>query len=187
LGKSRRRTPIIAMTGHAIQGFKERCFEVGMDDFLTKPVKRDDLTTMVKKWISPCCEDVAPVMTGAQSMKSVLSMPEDDHSPINVEQILEEFDGDKEFLKKLIKEFMDKVKEQIGCMKKAVSEGNAQVVKEEAHSIKGGASNLTAMDLSKSALDLERIVNAGLMEGSLEALVRLEQEYEKLAAFARRF
>jgi CheY-like chemotaxis protein len=43
--------PIIAMTGHAIEGFRERCLDAGMDDFITKPVFRDDLISMVKKWL----------------------------------------------------------------------------------------------------------------------------------------
>jgi PAS domain S-box-containing protein len=45
-----RRTPIIAMTAHAIKGYREKCHESGMDDYITKPVRRADLLGMLEKW-----------------------------------------------------------------------------------------------------------------------------------------
>jgi two-component system, sensor histidine kinase and response regulator len=40
--------PIIAMTAHAIKGFREQCLEAGMDDFITKPIKPDEMYRAVE-------------------------------------------------------------------------------------------------------------------------------------------
>ncbi len=45
------RVPIIALTAHAIKGYKEQCLERGMDDFATKPLKKKTLFEIVNKWL----------------------------------------------------------------------------------------------------------------------------------------
>jgi two-component system, sensor histidine kinase and response regulator len=46
------RTPIIAVTAHAIVGYREKCIENDMDDYITKPLRKKDLLDIVRKWVS---------------------------------------------------------------------------------------------------------------------------------------
>ncbi|MFQ5676273.1 MAG: response regulator, partial [bacterium] len=47
------RVPIIALTAHAIEGYREKCLESDMDDFITKPIKKRILLDAVEKWLDP--------------------------------------------------------------------------------------------------------------------------------------
>ncbi|MGD9975315.1 MAG: response regulator [Desulfatirhabdiaceae bacterium] len=48
--KGFKHTPIIAMTAHALKGDREKCLEAGMNDYISKPIKRDLVMDMLKKW-----------------------------------------------------------------------------------------------------------------------------------------
>ena len=99
-----------------------------------------------------------------------------------VKEILE---GDEEFLLEVLEGFFENVTSQIGIIRQAISEGDAEVVRREAHSIKGGAANLTADALSKIAFELENIGRSGVLEKSIETLEKLEQAFSRLERFAK--
>jgi len=81
--------------------------------------------------------------------------------------------------------FLDNVMTQIGTIRQAITDGDGEVVRREAHSIKGGAANLTADAVSKVAFELENIGKSGALEGAIEVLGRLEKEFYRLEDYAR--
>jgi two-component system, sensor histidine kinase and response regulator len=177
-----RRVPIIAMTAHAMQGYRERCLEADMDDYMTKPLKRKELLAMVDKWstaIADCGLRIADSKPEVQDPESGL-----ESDPMDFAQAIEEFEGDEEFLMEVLEGFFENVTSQIGIIRQAISAGDAEVVRREAHSIKGGAANLTADVLSKTAFELENIGRSGVLENSVETLERLEQAFSRLEHFA---
>ena len=103
---------------------------------------------------------------------------------MDLDKAIDEFEGDKEFLIEVLEGFLGNVKSQIGIIRQAISDGDTEVVRKEAHSIKGGAANLTAEDLSRVAFELENIGKSGNLEQTPDILDRLEEEFHRLEMFA---
>jgi CheY-like chemotaxis protein len=50
---SGRRTPIVALTAHALQGYREECLQAGMDEYLTKPIRLEELARTLARVVEP--------------------------------------------------------------------------------------------------------------------------------------
>jgi CheY-like chemotaxis protein len=56
--------PIIAMTAHAIKGFRDRCAEAGMDDYITKPIDPEEMFKAVEKLVGNAIDLTSPLPPG---------------------------------------------------------------------------------------------------------------------------
>ncbi len=180
------RVSIIATTAHAIKGFKEKCLENGMDDYITKPIRKREFLKFVEKFIK---------LEQESSDENIHEQPKDITikdginikwvDPMNFDQATEEFDNDRDFLMEVLNGFLKNVETQIKTMRQAISEGNSEVIKTEAHSIAGGASNMTAYKLNKIAIELENLGRSNMLENGYEVLKKFEKEFERLKEYTR--
>lgn len=104
---------------------------------------------------------------------------------MNYQVALEEYEGDKDYLMELLNGFLDEVRGQIEIIRQAISDENAEVVRKQAHSIKGGSSILTAHDLSEVAYQLQTVGESGDLEEGTKVLESLEKEFHRLEAYAK--
>jgi PAS domain S-box-containing protein len=170
------RIPIVAMTAHAVSGIRDKCVEAGMDDYISKPLRRSDLITMINKW--------TPSKTGTATalLKTDPLLHEEKHrpsatDPIDFEKALKEFENDRDFLTEVLEEFIRTVGEQLPKIRQALASKDADTLKQEAHSIKGGAANLTARELSEAAGALEDIGKTAHFEDGPRAFEAFEKAY----------
>ncbi len=105
-------------------------------------------------------------------------------TPMDFEMALEEFGDDREFLMTLLGGFLDIVEAQLGKIQDGLAQGDSELIRGEAHAIKGGALNLTANELAKVAANLEDIGKSGELTKGAETFERLEREFHRLKKYA---
>ncbi len=178
ISAERKKVPIVAMTAHAIKGFREKCLEIGMDDYITKPLRKKEFLDFVGKY-EKLESGLLDIGNNEQSKDTNSKMEE----PINLEQAVDEFDNDREFLMEILNGFLENVKVQIKILNQAISEDDSEKVVKEAHSIAGGATNLCAHELGRIAIELEDLGRANTLESGREIFRQLESEYNRLRDF----
>ncbi len=168
------KTPIIAMTAHAMAGDRQQCIDAGMDDYIAKPLKRKKLIKIIENWTGSKTKQI-----NTENIEAVNKAQKDD-PPVDYEKLMEDFDCDKEFLSELFSGFQKNIKLQLPALEKAIADEDTAIVIREAHSIKGGAANLTANNLSKAAFDLERLGESDSLENSETVFESLKKEVYRL-------
>jgi two-component system sensor histidine kinase/response regulator len=171
--------PIIAMTAHAIKGYRDKCLAVGMDDYITKPFRKSDLFKIINRWGLAGSQPRSATGAGVAPPTETGSRNE---APLKFDQAVEEFEGDEELVKTLLDEFLATARGQIDEMREALEQGKAEPVGIHAHSIKGAAGNITAFRLSVAAAKIEKQAKEGRLDGMNDLLDKLDDELRELVS-----
>src|SRR5439155_514770 len=187
---SGRHVPIIAMTANAMRGDREKCLQAGMDDYLPKPVKLQDLDQSLKRWIKKgettgkarrtVSRAVARPKGKTDRASSVA--PPSEASPLDPEIFgqLREADsaGGNGFLAGLIQKYLQEAPTRILALRDAVGRADCAVVVKAAHALKGSAGALGAMTMAAACSNLETLGRSESLAGAEALLVRVEKEFD---------
>ncbi len=170
------KTPIIAMTGNAFEKDREKCFQAGMDDFISKPVEPDVLARMLHSHLAKEENNqkgkvsVEPEVI-ADSVDSKGQTPVFDREKCN-----ERFGNDEELVQVVLESFFQEIAELIGNLATAVQDQDAQTIRSCAHALKGSAANVNAEQLRQTAFTLEQQSRQGNIESADQILAEIESQ-----------
>ena len=170
------RIPIIAMTANALQGDREKALEAGMDDYVAKPVRANELEEALHRWTSiaePGIEE-----NGVQDVKNGNGSAVLDPDVLRSLEELEE-DGEPSLLAELAGMFLQDADLRIRTLHKAVEENDANSVREASHALKGSSGNLGAWRIQEVCDLLQKTAESEEMCQVPELLRRLEEELER--------
>ena len=158
---------IIAMTAHAMKGDAERCLAAGMDAYVPKPIRTQEL----EKAISQLVSTAQPKKYTASPVKENL---------IDHRALLAGVDGDRRLLSELASMFLADYPRTLVQMKYALRLEDADALAKEAHKLKGAIGNFAAKSATAAAELVDRLAREGDLRAASDALTTLESELTML-------
>jgi signal transduction histidine kinase/CheY-like chemotaxis protein/HPt (histidine-containing phosphotransfer) domain-containing protein len=161
--------PVVAMTALAMKGDRERCIEAGMDGYLSKPIRQQELDEALESYVD-------------RKRTSLISAPTTSiqETSVDADELLERIDGDYSFLAELAELFRKDYPRQLMAAREAQSRQDCQAVEKASHTLKGALANLAAGPASRIAQDLEANARSGDLTHADSALHQLEEELKRV-------
>ncbi|MFN6564622.1 MAG: GAF domain-containing protein [Nostoc sp. ChiSLP01] len=138
---SRRRPVVIAMTANAMKEDKQKCLNAGMDDYLSKPVLKEKLATVLDHWADIILSQ--QVIVECEQTVSPINNAQIDQT-INWEHLHQLSDNDTQFELNLLQIFVQDIKPRLEILKSAIALYDFGQIVREAHYLKGATSNIGA-------------------------------------------
>jgi two-component system, sensor histidine kinase and response regulator len=177
-----RHTPIVAMTANAMPGDRERCLAIGMDDYVSKPIRVKELYAALGRWIGWEVEANESPSPEQPVVALATASPDDGCIDDTILDEVLEFagQGGEELVRELVDLFFAEVPTRLNNMRRGMEEHDPERVTRGAHAMKGGASNLGAVRAAALCARLEKQSRTGSLSGAEQIITELEAEVERV-------
>ncbi|MEI6279555.1 MAG: response regulator [Verrucomicrobiae bacterium] len=167
--------PIIALTAHAMKGDRARCFEAGMNDYVSKPTNARDLAAAIERCLARSRRGEAPPRPTTDG---------DENHPrdFDREGFRERTMGDRSFAAEIAASFFAETPGIIDQLAAAISAGDAASAGRFAHNLKGSSAGMGGETLSQIAAQMQEAGKEGNLAGLVELLPAARAAMEKLSS-----
>lgn len=174
-GKSR--LPIVALTAHAMSGDRERCISAGMDDYLSKPLRQDQLGAVLEKWLLDLKLDGGRVIqdsvTNEEGASDGIHFEPDALQAYTVLQKA----GQPDVIVKLIDSYFEGAFDLLQSMERAIQNQNAEDLFNAAHTMKTNNAMVGAIRMAQICIELETKGRSGIFEDCDKLFAEMTEEF----------
>jgi len=174
-----RHTPVVAMTALAMKGDAERCFEVGMDHYISKPIMVSRVLDVLSEYGQGSARPSQgrPLIIGIEDSGAM----DDAHLPVvDLEQVQQITGGKIERYQRIVRVFLENMPARLHEVENAARQGDWEEVYRLAHSIKGAAGSLGAARMQAASLELESAGRNRQIDVIPAGVERLHQTFDEL-------
>jgi signal transduction histidine kinase/DNA-binding response OmpR family regulator len=157
--------PIIALTAHVLAGERERCLSAGMNEYLPKPIREQNLRALIAQFVKV---DDTRITDNISPQNSYSKNGENEHKILNVKYLQDLSKGNESFVKAMLVQFVEQMPQELTDLEKAISVKNFPLVKTIAHNMKTTVAFVGLDEILHPLLD--SIENATLKQDTFEIL-----------------
>ncbi len=176
---------IIAMTANAMQGDREKCLAAGMDDYLSKPVRPEDIRLVLERWaaaaVGATATNAAP--ENANSAAAASETPASAAPPVDMDRLLDLSDNDPVGLRDLIALYIKQTTGQLEQLQAAVQVADATTVQRIAHSCAGASATCGMNPIVPILRELEKQGHDGQLTNASELAESANREFIRIKNF----
>jgi len=162
-----RHTAIIAVTAHARNEDREKCLASGMDDYISKPIKPEELRAVIARRVT---------RAKASPLPDPFSKPPSGSDVFNLSEALAQVAGNRELLSEIARLFLEQLPELLEETHQALSRSDYQSLSKIAHTLASSVGQLAAQRAFAAAKKLEEVGSQEDSSHIPEALAELERE-----------
>jgi PAS domain S-box-containing protein len=174
-----RRPRIVAMTANAMQGDRELCAAAGMDDYVAKPIRIEELVAALERSRR---RDETGGRRGSAAGGAALGPPASGAVGVDqavIHQLTVTMGGP--FVAELIDTFGQDARQLIATLRRALADADVDGFRRAAHSLKSTSETLGATGLAALARELEAMARAGSLTGAGDRVEQIADRYESAA------
>ncbi|MGC1196730.1 MAG: response regulator, partial [Geitlerinemataceae cyanobacterium] len=172
-----RHTIVIALTANAMKGEREKCLEVGMDDYISKPVAMEQLAARLAVWSDRLAAQPIPVVQEPARVdeKTPANTPKLPESIVNLDRLQELLGDDLDFQTEVLQTFAEDAPNILRRMKTAASNPpDLTALAQSAHQLKGASATAALERIPEVAYHIEQLAQSGSIEGLAEQIEELD-------------
>jgi CheY-like chemotaxis protein/HPt (histidine-containing phosphotransfer) domain-containing protein len=159
---------IVAMTAEAMSGDRERCLAAGMNDYVAKPIRVDELVAAIKR---------TPRRAGGAEPAPDTVTDRGSIDTGSLVRLLDGTGGDTGFVTELIGQFLSEAPTLIDTARSCLATGDTDEVRRAAHTLKSNAATFGAHALAERSRELEDTAKRGALDGADKQLDLIAEEF----------